>query len=118
MAGDGTCDLLCIDLDAAERVRHHLPDPAALAETVERARALAEPTRLSVLLAVRSGEEMCGCDLAWILGRSQALISHHLRVLREAGLVASRREARMVFYSLTVEATALLEAVVGSEVSV
>ena len=44
-------------------------------------------------------------------------ISHHLRALREAGLVVSRREARMVFYSLTAEATALLERVVGTEVS-
>jgi len=118
MAADDTCDLLCLDLDAAERVRHELPDPEALAETVERARALADPTRLSVLLALRAGEELCGCDLAWILGRSQALISHHLRALRKARLVASRREARMVFYSLTVEATSLLEAVLGSEVSV
>lgn len=118
MAADDTCDLLCLDLDAAERVRHQLPNPAALAETVERARALADPTRLSVLLALRSGDELCGCDLAWILGRSQALVSHHLRALREARLVASRREARMVFYSLTAEASALLEAVVGSPVSV
>lgn len=114
---DDRCDLLCIDLVAAERVRHELPDAAALAETVGRARALADPTRLSVLLALRSGEELCGCDLAWILGHSQALISHHLRVLREARLVASRREARMVFYSLTAEASALLAAFVGSEVS-
>lgn len=118
MAADDTCDLLCLDLDAAERVRRHLPDLATLADAVERARALADPTRLSVLLALRAGEELCGCDLAWILGRSQALMSHHLRALREAGLVASRREARMVFYSLTAEAAALLEAVVGSEVSV
>jgi len=117
MAVDEACELLCIDLNVAERVRHELPGPAALAESVERARALADPTRLSVLLALRAGEELCGCDLAWILGRSQALISHHLRALREAGLVVSRREARMVFYSQTAEAGPLLEAVVGAEVS-
>jgi ArsR family transcriptional regulator, lead/cadmium/zinc/bismuth-responsive transcriptional repressor len=117
VASDDTCDLLCLDLDAAERVRRQLPDPAALAGTVERARALADPTRLSVLLALEAGEELCGCDLAWILGRSQALISHHLRSLREARLVASRREARIVFYSLTVEGSTLLEAVARSEVS-
>lgn len=117
MAADDTCDLLCLDLDAAERVRHELPDLAALAATVERARALADPTRLSVLLALQAGEELCGCDLAWILGRSQALMSHHLRALREAGLVTPRREARMVFYSLTAEANALLEAVIGAQVS-
>jgi len=118
MATDDRCDLLCLDLDAAERVRHNLPDSAALAEVVGRARGLADPTRLSVLFALRSGDELCGCDLAWILGRSQALVSHHLRALREARLVASRREARMVFYSLTVEATALLDAFVGAEDSV
>jgi len=117
VAADDTCDLLCIDLEAAERVRHQLPHPALLAGIVGRARGLADPTRLNVLLALRNGEELCGCDLAWILGRSQALISHHLRALREARLVASRREARMVFYSLTVEATALIDAVVGCEVS-
>lgn len=117
MAVADTCELLDIDLDVAERVRHELPDRAALSLAADRARALADPTRLSVLLALRSGGELCGCDLAWILGRSQALVSHHLRALREAGLVTSRREARMVFYSLTPTAAALLEAVAGAEVS-
>jgi len=113
-----TCALLCIDLDTAERVRRELPDQAALAQTVERARALADPTRLSVILSLRVGGELCGCDLAWILGRSQAVVSHHLRALREAGLVASRRDARMVFYALTAEARALIDAVAGSEVAI
>ncbi len=117
-AAADTCELLCIDLDVAERVRRALPGPAALARVAERARALADPTRLNVLLALRAGDELCGCDLAWILGRSQALISHHLRALREAGLVSSRREARMVFYSLTPVAGALVQAVIGSEVAV
>lgn len=111
MAKPDTCELLCIDLDLAEDVRFGLPGPASLAPAVERARALADPTRLSALLALREAEELCGCDLAWILGRSQALISHHLRVLREADLVSSRREARMIFYSLTPGANALLDVV-------
>ncbi len=118
MVATDSCELLCLDLDVAERVRRDLPDPAALMETVEQARALADATRLSVLLALRSGEELCGCDLAWILGRSQALISHHLRALREAGLVVSRREARIVFYSPSAEAAALLAAVVDPKVVV
>lgn len=112
-----SCELLCIDLPTAERVRHALPAPPALAEAVGLAGALAEPTRLAILLALRSGEELCGCDLAWILGRSQAIISHHLRVLRETRLVRSRPEARMVFHSLTAEADALLDMVVGSRVA-
>ena len=98
-------------------MRQALPDPLTLAPVADRARALSDPTRLNVLLSLRAAEELCGCDLAWILGRSQALVSHHLRALREARLVRSRREARMVFYSLTPAATALLEAIVGSEVT-
>ena len=117
MPAADTCELLCIDLDLAERVRKGLTNRAALASVIERARALADPTRLNVLLALRAAEELCGCDLAWILGRSQALVSHHLRTLREADLVSSRREARMVFYSLTPAAIALLEAVVPAEVT-
>lgn len=116
MPAEDACDLLCLDLEAAERVRRELPQRPALAEAAERARALGDTTRLGVLLALRSGGELCGCDLAWVLGRSQALVSHHLRTLREAGLVSSRREGRMVFYTLTTEATALL-GVVASEVS-
>jgi DNA-binding transcriptional ArsR family regulator len=115
MADADTCELLCIDLEAAERVRHGLPDPAAVARAADRARALAEPTRLCVLLALQAEEELCGCDLAWILGRSQALVSHHLRALRVAGLVASRRDSRMVFHSLTPEGRVLLAAIAGAE---
>lgn len=107
----GACDLLCLDLDTAELVRRGLPDAAALIETSGRARALSDPTRLSVLLSLRRGGELCGYDLAWILGRSQALVSHHLRALRATGLVVSRRNARVVFYSLTDEANTLLDAV-------
>jgi len=117
MTGGESCELLCIDLPEAERVRHDLPSPPALAEIVAQAGALAEPNRLSILLALRSSEELCGCDLAWILGRSQALISHHLRILRETRLIASRPEARMVFHSLTAEARAVLDTFVGSEVA-
>jgi ArsR family transcriptional regulator, lead/cadmium/zinc/bismuth-responsive transcriptional repressor len=116
MAAADSCELLCIDLDAAERVRHALPDPATVARTADRARALAEPTRLRVLLALQAEEELCGCDLAWILGMSQALVSHHLRALRGTRLVASRRDARMVFHSLTPEGRALLAAIADAEV--
>lgn len=41
------------------------------------------------------------CDLGWITARSENLVGHHLRVLREAGLARSRREGKVVFYSLS-----------------
>jgi ArsR family transcriptional regulator, lead/cadmium/zinc/bismuth-responsive transcriptional repressor len=55
----------------------------------------------------------CVCDLAWISGRVQNLVSHHLRVLRSHGLVSSRRDGKLVMYSLADEGRSLLEAVLG-----
>ncbi len=107
------CDLLCIDAPRAEVIRGALPGDEAAREAAERARALSDPTRLVVAAGLREGEELCVCDLAWISGRAQNLVSHHLRVLRSHGLVSSRRDGKMVMYSLTSPGLALLGAVLG-----
>ncbi|HEY1359219.1 MAG TPA: metalloregulator ArsR/SmtB family transcription factor [Thermoleophilaceae bacterium] len=114
---DERCDLLCLDLPRAEEVRAELPNQAELERSARRAQALADRTRLSVAAALAEGEELCGCDLAWVLGRAQNLVSHHLRALREAGLVASRRDGKTVMHSLTPEGRALLESVLAAQVS-
>ncbi len=69
-------------------------------------------------MALRDGDELCVCDLAWVCERSDKLISHHARALRAAGLVSSRREGRMVMYSLTSGGRALLDAVMPARVRV
>ena len=110
---DERCDLLCIDAPRAEGIRGALPGEEAAQEAADRARALSDPTRLVVAAALREGVELCVCDLAWISGRAQNLVSHHLRVLRSHGLVSSRRDGKMVMYSLTKTGLALLGAVLG-----
>jgi ArsR family transcriptional regulator, lead/cadmium/zinc/bismuth-responsive transcriptional repressor len=107
------CDLLCIDAPRAEGIRGALPGEEAAQEAADRARALSDPTRLVVAAALREGGELCVCDLAWISGRAQNLVSHHLRVLRSHGLVSSRRDGKMVMYSLTGTGLTLLGAVLG-----
>jgi ArsR family transcriptional regulator, lead/cadmium/zinc/bismuth-responsive transcriptional repressor len=84
---------------------------AALESAAARAKALADPTRLAVALALRDGGELCVCDLAWVCERSDKLISHHVRQLRSGRLVQSRRDGKMVMYSLTAAGMALLAAV-------
>ena len=106
-----TCELLCLDLPRAEALRRSRPPAASLVSTAERAKALADPTRLTVALSLRDGVELCVCDLAWVCERSDKLISHHLRQLRSAGLVRSRRDGKMVMYALTDAGAALLGAV-------
>lgn len=108
---DDRCDLLCLDLPKAEGLRHAvLPDEAA-EQAAARAGALSDPTRLKVALALRDGGELCVCDLAWVVERAQNLVSHHVRRLKAAGLVRSRRDGKMVMYALTVAGERLLDAV-------
>jgi len=109
------CDLLCLDLPMAERTRAALPALEDLERWAAGARALADPTRLAVALALRSCERACVCDLAWIVERDERLVSHHVRQLRSAGLARSQREGRMVIYRLTEAGSALLAAVAADE---
>ena len=118
LSADDRCDLLCLDLPVAEAIRARtLARTRELRAAADRARGLADPTRLSLAAALAEAEELCVCDLAWIAGRSQNLVSHHLRALRSQGLVESRRAGKMVMYSLTPAGQALLAAVLPADVT-
>jgi len=112
---DDRCDLLCLDLEKAERLRHERLDPARAEQLAEQARALADPTRLTIAVALAGTDELCVCDLAWVAERAENLVSHHLRALRALGLADSRRDGRMVLYRLSDRGRALLEAVLDAE---
>jgi DNA-binding transcriptional ArsR family regulator len=117
MTGD-TCDLLCLDVPRAEVLRRSRPAPDQLAAAAHAAKALGDPTRLGVALALRDGGEVCVCDLAWVCDRSDKVISHHARALRAAGLVRSRREGKVVLYALTPRGQRLLDAILVASPSV
>lgn len=105
-----SCDLLCLDLPKAEAIRAELPTTATAEALARRFKALSDPTRLQVALALSAADELCVCDLAWITGRAENLTSHHARTLRAAGLAESRRSGKMVLYRLTAAGRALLSA--------
>jgi DNA-binding transcriptional ArsR family regulator len=107
---DDRCDLLCLDLPRAEALRRARLSPPRAARLADAARALADPTRLMLAGALGEGGELCVCDLSWIAERSENLVSHHLRTLRSAGLARSRRDGKMVMYSLTERGQSLLDA--------
>ncbi|HEY0928801.1 MAG TPA: metalloregulator ArsR/SmtB family transcription factor [Gemmatimonas sp.] len=65
--------------------------------------ALSDPTRLAILEMLRDGER-CVCELQDELDAAQSRLSFHLRVLREAGLVADRKEGRWSYYSILPDA--------------
>lgn len=98
---DDRCELLCLDLERAEALRAGRLSVDAAAAASARAGALGDPTRLMLASALAEVDELCVCDLSWIAERAENLASHHLRRLRAAGLARSRREGKMVLYSLT-----------------
>jgi DNA-binding transcriptional ArsR family regulator len=74
-------------------------------------KALVDPTRLRIV-GLLSQRELCVCDLEELLGVSQSMTSHHVGVLRRAGLLVARREdrdARWVYYRLNAEAIEALK---------
>lgn len=75
--------------------------------------ALADPVRLEIVRQLATATEVCACDFTSCCGVSQPTVSHHLRVLREAGIVESERRGTWIFYRLRPEATAPLESIVA-----
>ncbi len=61
-------------------------------------KALADPVRLRLMSLIAGGDEACVCDLTAPFALSQPTISHHLRVLRDAGLVDAERRGTWVYY--------------------
>ena len=79
-----------------------------------RFRALADPTRVAIVSRLASCDECCVCDLNEAFDLSQPTISHHLKVLRDAGLVESRRLGTSAYYRVVPEAVRALRHALGS----
>ena len=79
-------------------------------------KALADPARLRLLslIAAQPGAEACNCELVEPLGLSQPTVSHHLRVLHDAGLLTRTRRGQWVYYAVTDHHLATVRAALGS----
>ncbi len=74
-------------------------------------KAIADPYRLRMLATLdRAEEEVCVCDFTAALPLNQPTVSHHLRILREAGLVTCERRGTWVYYRLATDAAQRIEA--------
>lgn len=86
---------------------------AAAAQVADRFRALADATRVAIVNRLSTADELCVCDLTEAFELSQPTISHHLKVLRDAGLVESTRRGTWAYYRLVPEAIGVLRGVLG-----
>ena len=84
---------------------------AAAAELATVFKALADPTRVAIVNRLAAASEVCVCDLTAAFELSQPTISHHLRLLRDAGLVEAERRGTWAYYRLVPEAIERLRAV-------
>jgi ArsR family transcriptional regulator, arsenate/arsenite/antimonite-responsive transcriptional repressor len=82
-------------------------------ELAARFKSLADPTRVAIVNCLASADEVCVCELNANFDLSQPTISHHLKVLREAGLVEASRRGTWAYYRLVPEAIAQLRGALG-----
>ena len=75
--------------------------------------AAADPSRLAILRQLAAGDGVCACDFTACCDVAQPTVSHHLKVLREAGWVRSERKANFIYYYLRPEALDRFRALAG-----
>ena len=75
--------------------------------------AAADPTRLAILRQLSIDGEVCACDFTACCDVAQPTVSHHLKVLREAGWLESERRGTWIFYSLRPQAAERFRAIAG-----
>jgi ArsR family transcriptional regulator, arsenate/arsenite/antimonite-responsive transcriptional repressor len=83
-------------------------------ELATRFKALADPTRVAIVNSLSVADEVCVCNLTATFDLSQPTISHHLKILREAGLVESTRRGTWAYYRLVPEAIDALRGALGA----
>jgi ArsR family transcriptional regulator, lead/cadmium/zinc/bismuth-responsive transcriptional repressor len=97
---DDYCDVQCVHPEAVAKAKESLPKEGDVLGASDLLKAIAEPTRMKILAALRAARELCVCDLSAVIGMSESATSHQLRLLRSVNLVTSRKEGRQVFYRL------------------
>lgn len=98
-AGD-LCNIPCFKGDLVARLRKEMPEGPRIEAARSAFAALADRQRIKILHALRDGEELCVCDVAHVLGLRVSAASHHLRKLRDMGILKDRNDGRMMYYSL------------------
>ncbi len=93
------CDIRVVDPARVARGRQVLLDDEVYFELAETFRSLADSSRAKIVYTLLR-VELCVCDLAAVVGMSESAVSQHLRVLRNLRLVKTRREGKLVYYSL------------------
>ena len=94
-----TCITKGIHRNVIRTVRHDMPEIVDLYELADFFKLFGDSTRLRILWAL-SESEMCVCDLCALLQMKQPAVSHQLKNLKQARVVKSRRDGKVIYYAL------------------
>lgn len=94
-----TCHTTVIHEDVVDRVRAKIITENRAVDLAYFFKVFGDATRIKILSAL-SHEEMCVCDISALLEMNQSAISHQLKILRQGRLVKTRRDGKVVYYSL------------------
>ena len=89
-----------VDPDRVAATRHRLLGTDEAMRLADGFKLLGEPSRIRILFALLEAGELCVCDLAAVVGVTETVVSHSMRLLRSAGIVANRRDGRVIYYRL------------------
>ena len=93
------CSVKCINEEKVKETIDTLKSVDEIAAMAQTFKVLGDPSRLKIVLALMH-QEHCVCDIAAVCGQSDSAVSHQLRLLRAQKIVKSRREGRIIYYSL------------------
>ena len=93
------CDCEVLHEEVVTEVKKSMADDETVADISDFFRIFGDSTRIKILWALDKSE-LCVCDIAALISMTKSAVSHQLKVLRDARLVKSRREGKVVFYSL------------------
>ena len=97
---DEKCEVTLIHEDNVKKAINELPNDGLIADLSDMFKIFGDQTRVKILMALESGE-LCVCDIAAVMNMSQSAISHQLRVLKQSNIVKTRRQGKVVYYSIS-----------------
>lgn len=94
------CGELCVHEDKVCLARESMPPEGKMASIAELFKVFGDSTRIKILYTLKK-TELCVCDIAASLAMTQPAISYQLKILKQAGLVRSRRDGKTIYYALS-----------------
>lgn len=96
------CEGEVIHEDIVKKVKSTFPKDEMIFDLADFYKIFGDTTRVKILYALDKSE-LCVCDISTLLGMTISAVSHQLKILRDSNLVKTRREGKVIFYSLTDE---------------